>query len=74
MPKYRVLKTGFYGTVLRVPGGKHDPVVTSKPIPKKELPSWLELIKDDGKVKNEVTEPNDTVDSFMGDEDGVKTL
>jgi len=73
MPKYRVKSPGFFGGVLREPGGKHDPVVTSKPIPKKEMPSWLELVKEDPKKKN-TAEPNDTVDSFMGDEDGVQTL
>lgn len=79
MPKYKVLKPGFFGGIFREPGGRHDPVVTAKPIPKKEQPSWLELMKASAKKKDDVTTPNDTPDSFMGDkadddDAGVETL
>lgn len=47
MPRYRVLQPGFYGGVLRTPGGPHDPVVTPMPFPKDQTPSWLELIPEE---------------------------
>ncbi len=77
MPEYKVLENGFYGGVFRVPGGRHDPVKTSKPI--KKVPSWLELIKDRKTPKQKaaaVNVPNEKVSDFMGDKDdkGVTTL
>jgi len=81
MPKYKVKETGFFGGVLRVPGGRHDPVVTAKPIPTKEIPSWLELMKVETKTKKQkgeaassVTEPNADSSDFLGGEDGVETF
>ena len=79
MPKYKVLKKGFFGGVLREPGGKHDPVITSKPFPKNETPSWLKLMTkaDESRAAKaaEVTVPNEGVEDFMGDDDpDVETM
>lgn len=68
MPSYKVKQTGFYGGVLRTPGGKHDPVVTGKAIAKKDLPSWLEEIKEKPNRASK-KQPNDTVESFLGDDE-----
>ena len=45
MPKYKVLRPCFHGGIHRVPGGKHDPVVTASPIKGLKSTSALELIK-----------------------------
>jgi len=81
MPSYKVLDKGFYGGVFRVPGGPHDPVITPAPIPKGEVPSWLELIKEETKTAKsrkaaaeKVTVPNASPSDFTEDDDGVETL
>ena len=50
MARYRVKEPGFFGGILRTPGGKHDPIVTARPIPKKKLPSWLEEIDEEAEA------------------------
>ena len=81
MPSYKVKEKGFFGGVFRVPGGKHDPVVTANPIPKNKMPSWLEEIKPSTKTSAgrkkaaaKVTEPNESKDDFMGKDEDVETL
>ena len=77
MPSYKVLEKGFYGGVLRVPGGPHDPVVTSSPIAKAAMPSWLEEIKaptSRKKAAEKVTVANSSAEDFIGDESGIETL
>lgn len=68
MPSYKVKQQGFFGGVLRVPGGRHDPVVTSKAIPKKDLPGWLEEIKEKPSKTTE-KKVNATTADFMGDDE-----
>jgi hypothetical protein len=73
MPSYKVKEKGFFGGVLREPGGKHDPVVTSKPL--KPVPSWLEEIKSTpAQQRKKTTKPKEKVEDFMGDDGGVETL
>lgn len=80
MPKYKVLENGYFGGIFRTPGGRHDPVVTSKPFPKGKIPNWLEEVKEDKKKKTnkekaaDVTEPNESATDFLGEEDGVEVL
>ena len=76
MPKYSVIETGFFGGILRVPGGDHDPVVTAEPL--KPIPSWLKKYVEP-KMKKEKTQ-DDLKDQFTGkaeaepDTDGLTTL
>lgn len=49
MPKYRVLKPGFFGGRLYDPQGKRSVLHTDKPFPKdddgeEQIPSWLALM------------------------------
>lgn len=82
MPKYKVLKPGFFGGVFRTPGGPHDPVITAQPFKKGACPSWLELLKTPAKKKkpaNDTTVPNDTLESITDinpddNDSGVETL
>jgi len=81
MPEYKVLKPGFFGSIFREPGGRHDPIVTAKPIPKAKMPSWVEEIKVKKQTASErkaaaaaVTTPNENSDNFMGEEKDVETL
>ena len=81
MPKYRVLEAGFYADIYRTPGGRHDPVVTAKPIAKKDLPSWLEPIEETRtkpaakKAAAKKAEKTEQALDFIGEEnDGVETL
>ena len=69
MPKYKVLEKGFYGGILREPGGRHDPVVTSKAIPKAKMPSWLEEIKPGKNNKASENKPNEDVANFLGEDE-----
>ena len=41
MPRYQVIAPGFFGGKYYNPEGKRRTLTTSKPFPKKELPSWL---------------------------------
>jgi len=82
MPQYKVKEPGFFGGILRTPGGRHDPVVTAAPITKKDLPEWLEEIVPEtspNKKAATVTKPNEKVSDFMGDtkkddDSGLETL
>ena len=53
MPRYRVLKRGFYGGTSYSPEGKRSVLLTEAPFPydkkskKEQVPSWLERIKDE---------------------------
>jgi hypothetical protein len=60
MAKYRVKEPGFYGGIYREPGGKHDPVVTARPIPRKKLPSWLEEVDEEAEAaaRQEIDDAN----------------
>lgn len=42
MLKYKIKEACFIGGVYRLPGGKHDPYVTSEPL--KKVPKAIELI------------------------------
>lgn len=82
MPKYKVLKPGFFGGIFRTPGGKHDPVVTAKPIPKTKMGTWLEEVvppkpltkAEQKKAAAAEDKTNENENDFMGDDPGVETL
>lgn len=77
MPLYRVTKTGFWGGILRTPGGRHGVVETAKPIPKKELPSWMEpMSKADNKKAEDkkIENPPSFIDEKENDDAGLETL
>jgi len=55
MPKYKVVKSGFYSGRLYEPNGKRPVLHTDKPFPEKtvgkkkveQVPSWLERLADE---------------------------
>lgn len=53
MPRYKVKSPGYYGSILRIPGSKHDPVVTPEPLD--PVPSWLEPIEEEVAKPKRVT-------------------
>lgn len=65
MAAYKVLAPGFYDSILYDPNGKRPVLYTDKPIPKKEMPSWLERIS--VKEAEDLT-PSEEVKDFSDDE------
>ena len=79
MPQYRVVKKAFFGGKLYDPAGKRKVLTVDKPFTEKEIPSWVEPIKEVAKAKSRAkpkTAPAVKEDpSFMADESAsVETL
>lgn len=46
MPSYKVIQKGYFGGKLYDPEGKRKVLKVEKPFGKKDIPSWVEPIKD----------------------------
>ena len=57
MPRYKVLKPGFYSDRLYDPNGKRNELTTDKPLD--PCPSWLESIKEESATARKKREAAD---------------
>ncbi len=77
MSLYRATSPGFWGGIYRDPEGKHPMVETAKPIPKNNMPSWLEPVSAAASKKAEsarIDSPPSFIDPGEDNDAGVETL
>ena len=70
MPRYRVLKPGFFNSEYYSPTGKRSVLVTDKPFKKDNIPSWLEAIKEESAAQRKKRE---SVESKNAADDALKS-
>lgn len=68
MPQYRVTAPGFYDGKLYDPNGKRRVLTVAKAFTKKDLPSWLVLMKKGETVETKV-DSKDSADEGMTQEE-----
>jgi hypothetical protein len=63
MPKYKVTAPGYHGGHLYHPEGKRKVLITDKPFSKKNMPSWVKLMKSETAEEKEARKAKEAAES-----------